>query len=485
MREKILEIQKLSQTLEPSPALRRDWTRQVVNYSDDFIDNIESIKAFVVSEQNGSGILDFHINEQGKALTEILSIFKKNVDEVGLNPASGGHLGYIPGGGIYSTALGDFLAAVTNRYAGIFYGGPGAVRIENTLIRWMNDLVGYPKTALGNLTSGGSIANLIAFVTARDKKDIRARDVENVVIYLTQQVHHCVQKAIRIVGLREAIIRYIPIDENYRMSVQALQEQVAADRLSGLQPFMVVGSAGTTDTGAIDPLDAIATIAEANNMWFHVDAAYGGFFLLVQNLKEKFKGIERSDSIAIDPHKGLFLSYGLGAVLIKDVRAQFESHYYKAGYMQDTLNANEELSPADLSPELTKHFRGLRLWLSLHLFGVKPFRACLEEKYLLCQYFYQEISKLGFERGPQPELSVCIYRYVPVQGDANDFNAQLVEYVKKDGRVFISSTSLNGVNWLRLAVLSFRTKLTTIDTILEVLKKGTKEISNAIKTNKY
>ena len=477
MREEILKLEETSRLLEPSPTLRANWTQKVTEYSDDFIDNIENLKAYVVSEENGRDLLNTHFRESGRNIEDVLKILKENVDSIGLNPASGGHLGYIPGGGIYTTALGDFLAAVTNRYAGIFYGSPGAVRVENQLIRWMNELIGYPEGSLGNLTSGGSIANLIAIVTARDKKQIRARDVENAVIYLTEQVHHCVQKAIRIAGLNESVIRYIPMDENYRMSAEALKKQVALDRSSGLRPFLVVGSAGTTDVGAVDPLHAIADISEANDMWFHVDAAYGGFFILVESLKEKFKGVERSDSLAIDPHKGLFLSYGLGAILIKDVKAQFESHYYKANYMQDTLGVNEELSPADLSPELTKHFRGLRLWLGLHLFGLDPFKACLEEKYLLCQYFYKKIQDLGFEVGPQPELSVCMYRYIPQNGDANEFNAKLVELVKEDGRVFISSTNLNGVNWLRLAVLSFRTRLTTIETLIEVLESGIKKFN--------
>lgn len=477
MREQILHLEKISRELEPSSELRAAWTNRVNDYANNFLDNIETLPAYVEPGDNGKKILDYDFTESGMPLEMVLSILDKNVDNIGLNPASGGHLGYIPGGGIYTTALGDYLSAVTNRYAGIFYGGPGAVRIENQLIRWMCKLMGYPSTSLGNLASGGSIANLIAIVTARDKKGIRSRDVENAVIYLTEQVHHCVQKAIRIAGLDEAIIRYIRMDDEFRMSAKTLRQQVEADIKSGLKPFLVVGSAGTTDAGAVDPLDEIADIAQTNKMWFHVDAAYGGFFILTEKLKGKFKGIERSDSLAIDPHKGLFLSYGLGAVLIKDVEAQFKSHYYKASYMQDTLGVDEELSPADLSPELTKHFRGLRMWLSLHLFGTKPFVACLDEKHLLCKYFYEEIQKAGFEVGPEPELSVCMYRYVPESGEADDFNLKLVEFVKADGRVFVSSTNLNGVIWIRLAVLSFRTRLTTIDTLLEVLNKGVAELS--------
>ncbi|MEZ5057370.1 MAG: aminotransferase class V-fold PLP-dependent enzyme [Saprospiraceae bacterium] len=470
--KKIKELEPLSKTLEPDEKKRKEWEAEIFGYAGEFLNEVNSLKGYDGSDDMGKGILDLELDGGPRSLDQILPALKKNVDRAGINPASGGHLGYIPGGGIYTSALGDYLAAVTNRYAGMFFGNPGAVRIENQLIRWMCKLVGFPEGSLGNLTSGGSIANLIAIVTARDVKQIKARDVETAVIYLTEQVHHCVHKAIRIAGMGEAVLRNIPLDAHFRLDAEALKRQVFADRKNGLRPFLVVGSAGTTDTGTMDPLDDIATIATENDMWFHVDAAYGGFFILTDTLKDRFKGIERSDSVAIDPHKGLFLAYGLGAVLIKDVEAQFKSHYYRAAYMQDTLDANEELNPADLSPELTKHFRGLRMWLSLQLFGIEPFKACLEEKYWLCRYFYKAIQKEGFEVGPEPDLSVCIYRYVPEKGDANEFNRLLTEYVKNDGTVFISSTSINGVFWIRLAVLGFRTHLHTIEQCLTQLKNG-------------
>jgi glutamate/tyrosine decarboxylase-like PLP-dependent enzyme len=473
---KIKELEPLSKVLEPDEKKRKEWEAAIFGYADEFLNEVDTLNGYDNSEDMGKGILELDLEGGPRTLEQILPVFKKNVDRAGINPASGGHLGYIPGGGIYTSALGDYLAAVTNRYAGMFFGNPGAVRIENQLIRWMCKLVGFPDGSLGNLTSGGSIANLIAIVTARDVKKIKAREIETVVIYLTEQVHHCVHKAIRIAGMGEAVVRNIPLDAHFRLDAQALKQQVFADQKNGLRPFLVVGSAGTTDTGAMDPLDDIAAIAAENDMWFHVDAAYGGFFILTETLKDRFKGIEKSDSVAIDPHKGLFLAYGLGAVLIKDVESQFKSHYYRAAYMQDTLDADEELNPADLSPELTKHFRGLRMWLSLQLFGIEPFKACLEEKYWLCRYFYETIQKEGFEVGPKPDLSVCIYRYVPEKGDANEFNRLLTEYVKNDGTVFISSTSINGVFWIRLAVLGFRTHLHTIEQCLTQLKRGVEQL---------
>jgi glutamate/tyrosine decarboxylase-like PLP-dependent enzyme len=473
MLNRIAELEQEARLLEPLPDQRAQWNADIQAYADAFLDSIYDRKAYETSEDYGRPLRELDVSDTPKSMETLLESLRQHQDAVGLNPASGGHLGYVPGGGVFPAALGDYLAAVTNRYAGIFFGSPGAVRIENQLIRWMCDMVGYPEGSLGNLASGGSIANLIAITTARDFKNICSKEVENAVIYLTPQVHHCVQKALRIAGLREARIHYVPMDDHFRMDAQALRAMVQTDRQQGLNPFLVVASAGTTDTGAMDPLDAIADVAEAFQLWFHVDAAYGGFFLLVDALRPLFKGMERSDSVAIDPHKGLFLPYGLGAILIKNVAAAFHSHHYLANYMQDALKVAEELSPADLSPELTKHFRGLRMWLPLHLFGLRPFRAALEEKIWLCRYFYERIQTLGFQVGPYPDLSIMIYRYVPPSGeDANAFNERLVEYVQYDGRVFLSSTTIDGVFWIRLAVLSFRTHRREIDICLDLLQAG-------------
>ena len=479
MIEKIKELEEQSLQLEPNNEDRLHWQRKVEQYAFKFIDDLSHSKTYIPTEDGGKDLLNHPISDQPIQIEEALNILERNVDNIGLNPASGGHLGYIPGGGIFPTALGDYLAAVTNRYAGIYFGGPGAVRIENMLIRWMCSLMGYPETAAGNLASGGSIGNLIAIVTARDFKKIEPKDISKSVIYLTSQVHHCVQKAIRIAGLNQAQTTYIPVDANFKMDINELRKQIKKDVTEGKKPFLLIGSAGTTDVGAVDPLNDLADVAEEFNLWFHVDGAYGGFFMLTEQGKEKMKGIDRSDSLVIDPHKGLFLSYGLGVVLIKNVQAQQDAHHYQANYMQDALNETAELSPADLSPELTKHFRGLRMWMPLQLFGLAPFKAGLDEKLMLTQYFYHEIQKLDFEVGPFPELSVMIYRYVPTEGDANNFNAKLIQHVQQDGRVFLSSTTIDGVFWLRIAILAFRTHLKTVDTCLQVLKEGVEKLKNS------
>lgn len=470
MREELLNLERIARDLEPSPDARRGTERAVLGYAEDFLQKIEGLKAYENAAGKGEGLLDSPISEYGVEIDDAIELIRRNVDTPGLNPASGGHLAYIPGGGIYYAALGDYLADVFNRYAGVFYASPGAVRMENMLVRWMCDLVGFPAGSAGNLTTSGSLANMIAIVVARDAKDIRSAIVPRSVIYISKQTHHSVDKAIRVAGLGECIVRHVELDARFRMVPEDLSGKIAADKAAGLNPFLVVASAGTTDVGAIDPLPEIGAIAKANELWYHIDAAYGGFFILTAEGKEKLRGLDLADSLIIDPHKGLFLPYGLGVVLVKDAADLKRSYSFDANYMQDAFAAPDELSPAELSPELTKHFRGLRLWLPLKLHGLAPFRACLEEKLLLAKYFHAEVQKIGFESDLEPELSVVTYRYVPRTGDADEFNKRLLKKVIDDGRIFLSSTMLNGKFTLRFACLAFRTHLKTVDTLLEILR---------------
>ncbi|HET9372509.1 MAG TPA: pyridoxal-dependent decarboxylase [Vicinamibacterales bacterium] len=479
MIDRLRSLEVIARRLEPGPVERAAMLGPVVDYANAFLDSLPKRPVFVPTDDRGRGIYDAPIGEEPASIDTLLSLLAEHVDRPGINPASQGHLGYIPGGGIVHAAFGDFLADITNKYAGVFFAAPGAVRMENMLLDWMASLVGYPATAVGNLTSGGSIANLVGIVTARDAQGIAARDVDRSVVYLTTHVHHSVDKALRIAGLGAAVVRHVPMDARYRMDADALDAMVTADLRAGLRPWLVIASAGTTDVGAIDPMHAIADIAARHGLWFHLDGAYGAFFALCDDGRRRLDGMGRSDSLIMDPHKGLFLPYGSGAVLVKNRQAMIDSHYYVANYMQDTAAVRDELSPADLSPELSKHFRGLRLWMPLKLCGLAPFRAALEEKLLLARYFYDRLEDVpGFEIGPEPDLSVVTFRYVPTRGDADEFNARLIQEIQNDGRIFLSSSMIDGRFILRLAVLVFRTHLDTIDLAVEVLKEKAARVAD-------
>ena len=468
--QQLKKLEKISSQLEFSNNERKSFLETIGTYANTFLSTLDQIPTYNEREPQKS----LAINGK-KSLEEILKLYQSEVAETGINAASGGHLGYIPGGGIFASALADFLAAVTNPYAGVFYASPGAVVIENEVINWLKTIFSFPESAVGNLASGGSISTLISLTAARDRHKIKNERIRKSVVYLSEQVHHCLQKTLLIIGLEDIIIRYVPIDERDKIRPDALEEIIIKDIADGLIPFLVVGTAGTTDTGTIDPLDKLADIADKFKLWFHVDAAYGGFFILTSK-KDKLTGIERADSLIVDPHKGMFLPYGLGAVLIKDEEAMLHSNHYLANYMQDAEEGgNITNSPANLSPELTKHFRGLRLWLPLQLHGIEPFIASLEEKVLLLQYFRTKLVNLGFKVGPEPDLSIS-YFWFPFEKNSNEKNKELMEAIHRDGSIFFSSSVIRQQYVIRIAILSFRTKLKHIERALEMVAKCLKEV---------
>ncbi len=481
LKDRILALQLQSAALEPGEEERDRLLGELQQYSNNFINSLGSQKAFVGEKAN---VADFTVGEGTRSLKEVLETYSREVSSKGVKPASGGHMGYIPGGGIFTAALGDYLADVTNEYAGISFASPGAVAMEHALLNWMKTLFNFPETAVGNLTSGGSIANMIALTAARDKYRIKGAQIEKSVVYLSEHLHHCNLKALRIIGLEDVIIRHLKLDKRSRIDPRDLEKKMREDKIAGLKPFLVIASAGTTDTGAVDPLKDIGEICLAEDLWFHIDAAYGGFFILTEQCRTLFNGIGLANSLAVDPHKGLFLPFGLGAVLIKDREAVFHSHHHSATYMQDAKESAEVIDPADVSPELTKHFRALRLWLPLQLHGTAPFVACLEEKLLLTTYFRNRLKEAGFKLGPAPDLTVSYFWWPLAGGEENSFNKKLIREIHKDGRVFLTSTTINGKFVIRLAILSFRSKIETVDRAMEMILSAKEKILAEVKHSK-
>lgn len=473
MEDKIRELEKTSRLLRPDKEERKILENRAIEYIDDFMDNISDLKAFETFDKSVNKLLNDPLNEEEGDLNQIFETIEKEIIPPGLNPTSGVHFGYIPGGGIFSSAVGDYITAITNRYAGVYFSSPGAVAIETRLINWMAELIGYPKSAGGFLSSGGSIANLTAIVTAREDANLKSADFSKAVVYLSEHAHHCVDRALLISGMKEVVKRNIPLDEHYRIISDELAKQIELDRQNGLIPWLIVATSGTTNLGAIDPLDEIAEIAEKENLWYHIDAAYGGFFLLTEVGKAKMKGIEKADSVVLDPHKGLFLPYGSGALVVKDVEKLAAAHRYEANYMQDTKVEAGMYSPAELSPELSKHFRGIRMWLPLKIHGIDAFRKALDEKILLTQYAWQKMGEMeDMEVGPAPDLTIFTFRWNPKnEKNLNKLNEALQKKLLEDGRVFLSTTNINNKFVFRFVVLSVRTHLDEINYFFEVLEE--------------
>lgn len=474
-------LNKPNALLEENGEQRRKMEKLILEFGHSFIDTLGSTKAFNTNSETPENlVLEFGIREDTSSLGELLRFFDQAVLNPGLNPASGGHLGYIPGGGLFSSALGDYLAALTNRYAGVFYASPGAVKMENALIQWAGELVGYEEGFGGNLTSGGSLANLTALSCAKKHHGISSRNVHTNVIYCSPQTHHSIYKAIHLLGLEECVLQKVPLDGQFRLSIQYLEEQIERDVKRGLSPFLVIANAGSTDIGAIDPVEVLGTICKRYGIWLHVDAAYGGFFALTTTGKAKLKGLEQADSVILDPHKGLFLPYGSGIVLVKELKHLVRAFKQEAHYMQDSYQ-NDQFSPADLSPELSKHFRGPRMWLPLKLYGPKVFSDYLEEKLVLTDYLYRKLVQLNFKVLCEPELTVIAFRYEarPDDHQYNDeHNRAILRFLVSDGRIFLSSTMIHDRFVLRAALLSFRTHKKEIDLLVHLLERALIETDN-------
>lgn len=471
-------LEPLTRPLEPGPAERADLTRAAVAHAESWLRWADSAPGFSPDAGSDMALAKAPIGRTPIGLERALSLLSDHVDFNGQNPTGPSFFAYVPVGNVYHGALADYLAAVSNRFTGRSHACPGAVRIENQVLGWLGSVVGYPAGSGGNLASGGSIANLIAIVTAREAAGIRSRDAEHAVVYLTDQAHHCVTKGLRIAGLGDCIVRRIATDDRFRMIPEALDRAMAEDARAGLKPWFILGVAGTTDTGAVDPLESLAEIAARRGAWFHVDGAYGAVFALCAQGREILGGMDRSDSIVLDPHKGLFTPFGLGAVLVKDAVAMRAAYSFEASYIPKEALDREEPSPMDCSPELSRPFRALRLWLPLQVVGVAPFEAAIEEKLLLARYAYGRLRDSDrFEVGPEPDLSIFIFRpRGPRGGDADSLCARLEQALLEDGRISVSSTTVSRARWLRFAVLSMRTHRAAVDAAIEVLEEKLRDV---------
>ena len=461
LRPRLEALARAAAPLEPDADARAALAGLTVDHAESFLAALEDGPSYVAWTEANSAALAAPFPETGRDPEAVLAEFDTCVARPGITTASGRFAGYIPGGGLFHAALGDFLAAASNKYSGFTPAAPGAVRLENAVASWLARVIDMPEGAAGVLTSGGSMANLTAIVAAREAADPDGGGA----VYLTGFAHHCIDKALRIAGRARAPRRLIVTDERHRMRADDLAAALERDRADGIRPWLIVASAGTVDTGSVDPLPEIAALAAEHGAWLHVDGAYGGLFMLCEEGRAVLGGIERADSVALDPHKTLFLPYGTGAVVLREGRKLFDAFSASADYIQD-FAAN------DLSPELTRHFRALRLWLPLQLAGVAAFRAAQSEKIGLARYFHARLSAMpGWETGPPPDLSVVAFRCLPAAGEVGAFNDRLLARIQQDARIFMSGTRIGGETWLRCAILSFRTHLAHIDETIDVLAR--------------
>lgn len=419
--------------------------------------------------------------ESGRPVEELLDLLFQKVIPKGFNTAGPGYLAYIPGGGIPHAAVADLIADATNRYVGVFAAAPGLAQIETNVVSWFCRIVGYPETARGILTTGGSLANFSAVVTARRER--LPEDFLSGMIYASDQVHHSIQKAAMLAGFPEGNVREIPSDERFRIRVEDLARAVGADRVAGKSPFLLVGNAGSVNTGAVDDLAALADIAGRERLWLHVDGAYGGFFLLTERGRARMAGVERSDSITLDPHKSLFLPYGMGSLLVRDGDALKRAHALSAVYLPSMQEDPDLVDFNQISPELSRSWRGLRVWLPIKMHGIGPFRANLEEKLDLAHWATEELRKIpGIEILAEPQLSIVAFRLRRAglgEEEANRLNRDLMDRINRKKRIYLTGTMLGNCFAIRICVLSFRTHADRMEEGLEDIRRAVNETASS------
>ena len=417
--------------------------------------------------------------EAGQPLDALLELLFERLIPRSFTTAGPGYLAYIPGGGLFPAALADLIANTTNRYTGVWQAAPALVQLEANVLDWLRDWMQLPATARGLFTTGGSMANFNAIVCAREKHlgaEIRAGTA-----YASSQVHHSVKKAARLAGVFPDRVREIEVDAHYRMRVDALREALERDRRDGLRPFLVVSSAGTTNTGAVDPLEAIAEVCAAEGLWHHVDGAYGAFFHACPELRGLLAGLPRADSLTLDPHKGLFLPYGTGALLVRDgsdLRAAHAAEH--PTYLPDLPDPHEFYDPASHGPDLSRGFPGLRVWLCVKLYGAQRLRAAIAEKRQLALEAAEAIGALpGVRMVAPPQLSLFAFHLTWPGAPAADEDAateELLERVVARGRVMLTGCRTGGRFLARICVLSFRTRRDRIREAIEHVAEESRQI---------
>lgn len=416
-------------------------------------------------------LIEHEAPKEGKRYEELLDFLFNEAIPRSFTASSPGYLAFIPGGGLFHAAVADLISDAVNRYVGVFAAAPALAQIEANVVRWFCDFVGYPRGSGGVLTTGGSLAMFIALVTARKAK--LGEDFSRGTLYCSDQVHHAFQKAASLAGFPARNVREVPSDDRFRIRIEELRDAIAKDRRDGMQPFLVVGSAGTVGTGAVDDLAALADLAQEEDLWFHVDGAYGAFFVLTGRGREAMRGIDRADSIVLDPHKTLFQPYGTGSLIVRNGRTLRDAHSMHAGYLPAFQEEDDFVDFCEVSPELSRDFRGLRVWLPMKMFGVDVFREQLDEKLDLARWAAEELRKIdGIEIVAEPQLSIVGFRF-------GDQTRELMDMVNARKRVMITGTTAHGSFIARICVVSFRTHLDRMKMCIEDVRESARSLRAA------
>ena len=411
--------------------------------------------------------------EQGRGVEELLAFLRERVLPWHAREPHPHFMGYIPSSPTFPAIAGDWLATGYNFFAGVWSVASGPNQLELTVLDWFRQWLGMPEGTSGLMTSGGSAATLTAIVAARHAADPAGTGVPQLTMYTSEQAHSSIARAAWIAGIPRANVRSIPVDDAYRMRADALAAGIRSDRNAGLVPFAVAASAGTTNTGAVDPLPEIADLCARERLWMHVDAAYGGFAALLPGGRDLLRGIERADTVTLDPHKWLFVPFECGSLLAREPHRLEEAFSVHPEYLTDVRARDRDVNFADLGEQLTRSAHALKVWLSVGYFGVEGIREAIARGVRRGEYAEQQLRARGFEILSPAQLGVVCFRAHPsgvndpVELDA--LNERINARVNATGRFLMSSTRLRGRFSLRLCTQVHRMTEGDIEQVIDEL----------------
>lgn len=445
------------------------------------LESLESNEVVKVADSNQINKLrNINIPSQGRQVQEVMEEMMKEVYEYGARVNHPRFFGFIPGPADLNSWIGDVMSSAYNLHAGCWMTTSAASFIEKTLIKWLSEKAGYnTEQSSGLFVSGGSMANLTAMVAARDNK-LSFDKLHLGTAYVSDQTHSSIKKALKISGISPKNIRKIPSDSNYRMKIDELEKAIRNDITNGLHPFVVIASAGTTNTGSIDPIPEISDICSKYALWMHVDGAYGASILLSENYNHLLKGIENADSLSWDAHKWLFQTYSCAMVLVKDKNDLARSFSENPEYLRDLDINDDEINYGNVGIELTRPTRGLKLWFTLQTLGTSEMSRRIEYGIHLAEDIKNTL--LGFENWEiisDPKLAIINFRYSPSgmsEQDIDTLNNNISHLALQENYAGIFTTVLNGKVVLRMCAINHETTENDIKETISKLNEFAKHL---------
>jgi aromatic-L-amino-acid/L-tryptophan decarboxylase len=470
--------------LDPSADEIRDWGNSVIQLMSDYLGNLRDRGVYRhMFSRRIRDRLDATLPTKGTDFDSLLKVFREDIIPFSRQNAHPRMFGYVQSPGTPIAAFADLFASTLNANLTVWRSAPAPVEVERLTIDWIRQILGFNAEAGGLFVSGGSMANLAAIAAARQTKDGSSGRLR---IYASRETHFSVAKAAALLGIGRNNVCHVAVDERFKIRVDDLVAKITADLEEGYVPFCVVANAGTVNTGAVDPLAEIREIADRFQLWMHVDGSYGAFAILAESARKLFRGIERADSIALDPHKWLYLPVDVGCVIYRDpeiVRAAFA---HEAEYTRIIgQEADEAFAFWDYGPELSRRFRALKVWMLLKGVGLDSLSEAIESN-LACARHLESMVRASddFEMAAPVELSIFCFRHMPAQlrnespKTIDAFNERLLVALQRDGSSYLSNATLGGRFALRGCVLNYRTTLRDMEILLDDLRRVAKSLAS-------